>query len=155
MSNDPLKNDPSKLLAAMDFAAVAADREAEHRDQMIALFRSLFDIVDSFDRMLADVERDDNGRPTVAPMATAQLIAKQLDQALRGAGVEEVPALGTTLDPNLHQVVEVRRSALVPDEVVVAVTIRGYMWNGMVLRPAQVVVATSKGNANEANRDRH
>jgi molecular chaperone GrpE (heat shock protein) len=111
----------------------------------------LFDVVDSFDRFLAGAAHDANRRIVDANLATVQLIAKQLDRALRQAGVEQISALGTVLDSNFHEVVEVRQSksteddfVVEEDDVVVEIVNRGYVWKGITLRPARVVVAAAR-----------
>ncbi len=66
------------------------------------------------------------------------LIVKQFEQVLKSEGVTEVPAVGQTFDPKVHEAVEVVEGD--EDNKVVKVIEAGYLLNGAPLRPAKVVV---------------
>jgi molecular chaperone GrpE len=73
-----------------------------------------------------------------------RLAYQQLQHALAQAGVERmVVKPGDTFDPVYHEAVEVRAGDA-PHDVVVEVVRAGYLHDGAVLRPAQVIVARGR-----------
>ena len=57
-------------------------------------------------------------------------------------GIEEIPAMGETFDPNLHQAVQtVPASEETPADTIVEVLQKGYKLQDRVLRPSMVIVA--------------
>lgn len=139
MAKDPIIAPPGKLLEAFDFASTMAEKEKGHEAQTRALLLSFLEVADSFDRCFAAPEsRPEHERQS---LKTFELIRKQLDVALSRAGVTPIICLGRTADPALHEIVEVRYTGGVEEEVIVEEIRRGYEWNGEVLRPPQVVIA--------------
>jgi molecular chaperone GrpE (heat shock protein) len=131
---------PAELLRALDLATAIEERDAAHREEMERLLLALADVLDSFDRLLAEA-------PAAAPetqpyLRSARLIARQLESAVREAGLVPIDGAGEAADPARHQVVEVRQGGGAGDEVVEVVR-RGYEFRGRVLRAAQVIVASS------------
>lgn len=78
----------------------------------------------------------------VASLKTGlDFVGQQMESALRGAGLEPIPALNQPFDPTLHEAIEE-----VPSEGAVAGTIvaeaqKGYIYQGQVLRVSRVKVA--------------
>jgi molecular chaperone GrpE len=70
-----------------------------------------------------------------------EMVKKQLDEFLRGQGVEEIAAEGERFDPNLHEAVSEEEAAEVDEGRVLRVVRRGYRMHDRLLRPASVVVA--------------
>jgi len=68
-----------------------------------------------------------------------RLIARQLEAALRGAGLERTGRVGELAEPRTHEVVEARSDG----DVVVAVLRHGCVFKERVLRPAQVIVGSN------------
>lgn len=139
MAEDPLV-EPAKLLAAFDFAAQTAALEEEHEQFLLCLFRSLFEVVDSFDRLLAGTEE---GGGEGGWRGTVQRIAGQLERALEQAGVTEIRCLGAAADPRLHEIVEVQPMDGMDDDTILEVLSRGWQWNGRPVRLPRVLVARS------------
>jgi molecular chaperone GrpE (heat shock protein) len=134
MSGDPLAERSAKLLAALDFSAEAAAREARHRQELAALLRSFLDVADSFDRLLA-------GGEAAVPRPTVELLARQLTRCLEGAGVAGIPCLGEAVDPRVHEIAGTRPDEETEPDIIVEVVSGGYLWNGELLRRPRVVVA--------------
>jgi len=68
------------------------------------------------------------------------LIKAQIQDFLKGQGLEEIKSLGESFDPNLHEVVEqVEAKDRKPGTIVEEVQ-KGYKVNGCLLRPAKVKV---------------
>lgn len=66
--------------------------------------------------------------------------ARSFEQALASVGVEPIPAVGEVFDPELHEAVDMAPAD--PENVgkVVKEYVRGYRFNGKLLRPARVQV---------------
>jgi molecular chaperone GrpE len=64
-----------------------------------------------------------------------------LHDVLAKHGVEPIPALGGTFDPNLHDAVLQQPSADHPEGTVVAELTKGYKIRDRVLRPSKVAVS--------------
>lgn len=112
----------------------------EHHREISTLLLSLLEVMDSFDRVLAEAPLTDDTRGVTG---TCQLIARQLGTVLERAKVRPIQCVGRALDLDAHEVVGVR--AIVPEQasVVVEVVRRGYEWDGQLLRAAQVIVGCS------------
>jgi molecular chaperone GrpE (heat shock protein) len=137
MSGDLLSERAAKLLAALDFSEEAAAREARHRREQAALFQSLLDVMDSFDRLLG-------GGGTAVPLRTVELLARQLARCLERAGVIPLPCLGETADPDVHEIAEARPAEGIGRDTIVEIVSGGYLWNGRLLRRPRVVVAAGE-----------
>ena len=73
-----------------------------------------------------------------------KMLHKQLTEVLYSEGLEEIPAVGHPLDPEVHEVVSYLESDGKPENTVVEEVRRGYMLNGKVVRPSLVVVTKPK-----------
>lgn len=96
-------------------------------------------VVDNIERALnASLEAGEESKL----LEGVQMVYKQMLDALGALGVEEIPALGETFDPNLHEAV-LREEAGDPCEAgkVTDTMLKGYRLNGRVLRCAMVKVA--------------
>lgn len=69
-----------------------------------------------------------------------ELVVKQLSGALTGVGLEEIPAAGVLFDPAMHEAFQQRKTGTVSPGMVVEVLRRGWLFNGRLMRAAQVVV---------------
>lgn len=76
-----------------------------------------------------------------------ELVLKQFKDVLTLEAVEEIPAVGLTFDPKLHEATEVVEGE--NDNTVVKVVRKGYKINNKVLRPVQVVVARKQNQETE------
>lgn len=73
-----------------------------------------------------------------------QMIDVLLQKTLEDYGVEEIPALGETFDPEVHEaVIEVEVDDR-PTGEVVDVEQKGYLYKGVVVRPSRVHVARNR-----------
>jgi molecular chaperone GrpE len=144
-AKDPFAEQTAKLLQAVDFASEMEAREKEHEAQWRAMLLSLVDIMDSFDRFFAAVGGEGPeklvGNQTADELNTVRLIARQLDRVLRQAGLTPITCLGQEVDPQRHEIIEVKDTNEAEDDSIIEVVRRGYEWNGQLLRQPQVVVA--------------
>ncbi len=77
------------------------------------------------------------------------LILKQLKDTLGKFGVEELSSVGEKFDPNFHEAMEQVESDEHDNGDVVNEYQKGYMFNGRVIRPSKVSVATKKKKEEE------
>lgn len=71
------------------------------------------------------------------------LTAKQLASAMEKIGITEINPLGEAFNPDQHEAMLMQPSSDVEPNSVLTVFRRGYMLNGRVMRPAQVIVASA------------
>lgn len=118
----------------------------EHRREVSTLLLSLLEVMDSFDRMLAEAQQSED---TPGASRTCQLIARQLGSVLERAKVRPMQCVGRAVDLDANEVVGVR--ATVPEQanVVLEVVRRGYEWDGQLLRAAQVIVGCLSEDGSE------
>ena len=115
----------------------AAKEQHDFREYAQAdAIKALLPILDSFEHALkapvSDVSEFRSG---------AELIYKQLQDALTKLGVRPIPAQGEPFDPHLHQAIEMVETSKVPDHHVVEELQRGYKFKDRLLRPSMVKVA--------------
>jgi molecular chaperone GrpE len=135
-----------RALAEMENAKRRAQRE---RDEYVkyaneSLIRDLLPVLDNFDRAL-DAARA-SGEPSTV-VEGVELIQRELLKVLERFGVERYSALGAVFDPTRHEAVSRVITAEHPENTVVGETLRGYLLNGRVLRPAMVAVAAAPDEA--------
>lgn len=69
--------------------------------------------------------------------------ARSFEKALIDVGVEPVPAVGATFDPEIHQAIDMAETDADHDGKVTAEYSRGYKFGDQLLRPAKVQVGKS------------
>lgn len=115
-----------------------ARRMDEERDRTARrTFEQLLPALDTFGMAMqyADQAKD------VATLKTGlDFVAQQMATALEGAGIEAIPAVGETFDPQKHEAIEEIESDLESGKIAQEAQ-RGYIYKGSVLRPARVKVA--------------
>lgn len=81
-------------------------------------------------------------RQSLAALVTGYTMGLQrIERALAQQGLEAIPAVGQTFDPERMEVVDVVAGSGRPSGEVIEEVRRGYLWNGRVFRYAQVRVA--------------
>ena len=70
-----------------------------------------------------------------------KMLQEQLAEVLETEGLEEIPAEGSPLDPELHEVVSYVETDEKPENTVLEEVRKGYRLNGKVIRPSLVVVS--------------
>ena len=69
-----------------------------------------------------------------------KMIYSHLTEALKKFGVEEIPTVGTTFDPNVHEALMTKSDPTKANEEVLECLLKGYTLKGKVIRAAKVVV---------------
>jgi len=70
-----------------------------------------------------------------------KMLEEQMAEVLETEGLEEIPAEGRILDPELHEVVSYVETQEKPENTVLEEVRKGYKLNGKVIRPSLVVVS--------------
>ncbi|MFE0178111.1 nucleotide exchange factor GrpE [Streptomyces sp. NPDC059002] len=137
-------SEPSAAAArlAFEYSRDLAARDAAHQALTERLLLRCADVLDSFDRLLADGAADD----VAAYRRSLGLIAGQLETALADEGMERLGRVGERAEPATHHVAEARPApAGAGADEVLEIVQRGYRYRGHVLRAARVVVAVDGG----------
>jgi len=107
------------------------------------VLRAMFPILANLHLALQHAEQDAN-----AVRQGVQMIWQQFESFLRDQGVERVTTVGQPFDPAQHEALStVLATAETPANTVVSEINAGYMIEGRLLRPAQVVVARAADTA--------
>ena len=111
----------------------------QRRERLLLKF---IDILDNLDRALEAAEQSYAAQPLIEGLI---LVRTQLLQTLQDEGLERIPVLGLTYDPNFSEAVATQ-PVDDPDHhhVVVKELMRGYRLGGRVARPSRVVVGEFK-----------
>ncbi|MBI2121314.1 MAG: nucleotide exchange factor GrpE [Candidatus Wildermuthbacteria bacterium] len=98
-------------------------------------FLSVLDVIEKAERQPAESNVPEHLRTGFL------LVAKQIKDVAASHGIEEIEAVGTPFDPEIHEAVhEQFREGSDPGSVLDVVE-KGYRMQGKLLRPAKVVVA--------------
>jgi len=108
----------------------------------------LLPILDAL-RQAGDFARRNEPLPHEEIAVGLDLLHRQLLDALKAVGVEEITSVGQPLDPERHEVVNSIEREDTPENTIVEEVRKGYTLNGKVLRTALVVVAKPKSLSNE------
>lgn len=73
--------------------------------------------------------------------------ARSFEQALMSVGVEAVPSVGATFDPELHEAIDMTEVDPEHDGTVIAEYSRGYRFGDRLLRPARVQVGRGRAQS--------
>lgn len=135
-AEEPMKDQYLRLMA--DFQnykrRVAKEREDTRAYANEKIVTELLTVLDNFDRAM-EHDADEGFKEGM------QMILDQFNDVLKHAGVEEIEALGSEFDPNVHNAVLMEDTDEVESGHVSCVLQKGYKLNGKVIRPAMVKVA--------------
>jgi molecular chaperone GrpE len=117
---------------------ISRNLERRFHQKHETLLLKFIDILDNLDRALEAAQRSYAGEPLLEGMI---LVRTQLLQRLQDEGLERIPVLGTTFDPEVSESVSTQPVSD-PDHhnFVVKELMRGYRVNGRVVRPSRVVI---------------
>lgn len=156
VSLDEFKRLEDQLRRALADYQNLEKRVAEGRSELTnfvggELIKKLLPVLDHLDQALAGVSEGERESGWVKGV---ELAVKEFKQVLAQEGLEEIvidpgssfdktqdKSPGTRFDPALHEAVDTREG---DDNKILEVARKGYMLNGKVLRPAQVVVGKSQ-----------
>lgn len=129
-----------RALAELDNARKRAQRDREEyiRFANESLLRELLPVLDNFDRAIQAARASAGAEAFVAGV---ELMQRELLRVLEKFGVTAFSAVGELFNPKRHEAVARVPTTDHPEMTVVEETLRGYLLNGRVLRPAMVTVA--------------
>jgi len=105
------------------------------------MISELLPVLDNFDRALKSVEKTEESAPYLQGV---EMIYKQLEELLKKQGMEEIKALGEPFNPHLHEAVQTEETDSCPEDTILDVILKGYLFRGNMLRPAAVKVSREK-----------
>lgn len=127
-----------------------AENEARSRHETEKLLLSILDVLDAFERVLANVEAKSEELTPQMTIWTSNFrtVYKLLANVLREHGVSRLESESAEFDPERHRAAEAVVDPTRAEGTIVRELQRGYVWNGRLLRKAEVVVAAA-----DASRD--
>jgi molecular chaperone GrpE len=117
-------------------------QEAQSRGQA-ELLKGMLDVLDDIGRFAHVDPASTNAETVVEGVA---MVEKKLQKTLGSLGLEVVNPAGQPFDPALHEAVMTEPAATAKEDHLVARVFQpGYLFNGLLLRPARVVVKQWNG----------
>ena len=129
-----------RLAAEFDNYRKRAAREREHAEQhgQGIVLRGLLEALDDLARF-AHLDASTTEIETV--IDGARMVEQKLVKSLAGHGLELISPMGQAFDPNFHEAVSTAPAASEEEDHTVAEVYQvGYVFKGLLLRPARVVV---------------
>ena len=108
--------------------------------QKETLLRDILPVADGLDLALLHTSPEDDNRNILQGI---EMIRSLLGKFFAKYDVEEMDALGQPFDSRLHESIGVVRYPGVAPNTIVRVEKKGYLLSGKLLRPAQVLIASS------------
>lgn len=113
------------------------DLEAAEKYRSQRIISDLLPALDNFDRALG-IEPDNE--QTKSLLQGMEMVHRQILEALKNEGVEEIPSVGQQFGPNLHQAVMQVEDEQYESNAVVEELQKGYKLKDRVIRPSMVKV---------------
>ena len=101
---------------------------------VVSIANEIFPVIDNFERALEHEGESESFKEGM------ELIYKGLKNALKAKGIVELKALGEDFNPDFHQAVSMGHSDEYKENQVIEVLLKGYEYNGKVIRHAMVIV---------------
>ena len=96
----------------------------------------LLPVIDNFERAIDSFDQENQN-----DLEGIEKIHKQLSNLLKKKGIEIIDTVGEEFDPNLHEMMLEEESDEYESGVIVEELQKGYIYDGIVIRPAMVKVA--------------
>ena len=114
------------------------DQAKEVSRAKMAAARELIEVLDNLDRTMERVPKSAESVPLAEGM---RMVQKQFAHALTAFGVSRMESLGAIFDPTLHEAVGMVPAPGKADQEIIFVQRAGYLFDGQLLRAAQVIIA--------------
>lgn len=111
--------------------------DARYLDAKGDVWKSILPVIDNFERALAQETDESNA----SYKQGVEMIYRQLTEAMKAAGVEEIEAMGVEFNPEFHNAVMHVDDESVGANIIVDVFAKGYKMGDKVLRYSMVKVA--------------
>ena len=134
---DELNDHYKRILAEFDNYKKRSQKEKEslYNSVLSDVIEVMLPVVDNLENALKAETQDENYKQGV------ELVLKQFKDVLKSKGVEEIPALGETFDPELHEAVSSVQDSEKGAQEIVQEYRKGYKIGNRVIRHSMVVVA--------------
>ena len=111
------------------------ERESLYNSILGDVVEVFLPIVDNLENALKVETKDEEYKKGV------ELVLKQFKEILKSKGVEEIPAMGETFDPSLHEAISIVQDSNRNAQEIVQEYRKGYKIGSRVIRHSMVVVA--------------
>lgn len=101
---------------------------------VVSIANEILPVIDNFERALEHEGESESFKEGM------ELIYEGLKNALKAKGIVELKALGEDFNPDYHQAVSMGHSDEYKENQVIEVLLKGYEYNGKVIRHAMVIV---------------
>ena len=101
---------------------------------VVSIANEILPVIDNFERALEHEGESGSFKEGM------ELIYEGLKNALKAKGIVELKALGEDFNPEFHQAVSMGHSDEYKENQVIEVLLKGYEYNGKVIRHAMVIV---------------
>jgi len=122
--------------------------EAVTKQASESLIVKLLPILDSLHKA-EEIAHSGKELPAEEMAVGSAMLRKQLAEVLEAEGLTEIPAVGQTLDPELHEAVSYVETDDASENTVAEEIRKGYILNGKVIRASLVVVNRRKNSQDE------
>lgn len=121
---------------------IGADRIQQQKK---ALFHKILGVLDNVERALAYQDTLDRQGLQQA----LRMVSWQMNEVMRGEGINPVPTIGETFNPYMHEAIEAVEDSDKPEGTIVEEVLKGYTLGDETLRPARVKVSTGNKQTQE------
>lgn len=121
--------------------ARAAESQKDKSGEVQKMIRAILPFLDSFDRVLEAARAAEQTEQMTNWLKSIESLYFRFLNILERFGLVPLTTIGRSVDLNLHDVVEYRPTLDYPGDTVISERQKGYVYNGRLLREAQVVVA--------------
>ena len=134
---DELNDHYKRILAEFDNYKKRSQKEKEglYNSILSDVVEVILPVVDNLENALKAETKDENYKQGI------ELVLKQFKDVLKAKGVEEIPAVGETFDPSLHEAVSSIQDSDKNAQEIVQEYRKGYKIGNRVIRHSMVVVA--------------
>jgi len=139
---EQVEENKNKYLRALADLDNYKKRSALEKEQFVQfanenLISELLPVLDGYGRAMQAAEKSGASEEMIKGLA---LIRKQLEDALKKHGIEEIEALGKPYDPNVHEAIMQKEDGG-PEGIILEEAQKGYTLHGRVIRPSMVIVS--------------
>ena len=113
------------------------DLEAAEKYRSQRIISDLLPALDNFERAR---QIDPDNEQTKSLLQGMEMVHRQILEALKNEGVEQIPSVGEQFDPNMHQAVMQVEDEAYESNAVVEELQKGYKLKDRVIRPSMVKV---------------
>lgn len=147
MPSKDYQDDTDKLLSMVDFgkmmdvAGMVTSQNEKHRKETANLLIKFLEVTDSLEALVKLCEELVADGHKHTPLRSVDTIYRQALNVLSQVGVEQMNAVGQPLNLGQHEVDAVTPDSMVEEDTVLEEKVRGFLWNGSLLRRARVVIS--------------